>query len=53
MFGGRIFMEREVSKTEKVATGVAVVGTTAFFLLWVIPVMLFMIFVGVAFFASL
>ena len=46
-------MEREISKTEKVVTGAAVVGTTAFFLVWIVPIMLFMIFVGVAFFASL
>lgn len=45
--------DKEMSKTEKAATGVAIVGVTAFTLVWLIPIMLIMIFIGVAFFSSL
>lgn len=46
-------MNRELDKTEKIAAGVTMVGVSAFFLIWIVPIVLFMIFPGVAFFASL
>lgn len=45
--------ERDMTTGEKVVTVTAMVGTAAFFLVWVLPVVLLMIFIGVAFFASL
>jgi hypothetical protein len=45
--------ERDMTKGEKAVTVTAMVGTAAFFLVWVLPVVLAMIFLGVVFFASL
>lgn len=45
--------DKDMSKVEKAAVVTSFIGVSAFFLIWVIPVMLFLIFVGMAFFSSL
>jgi hypothetical protein len=45
--------EKDLTKGEKAVVVGSMVGVSAFFLVWILPIVILMILVGVAFFSSL